>query len=95
MTMAMLALSATSAAALRDAAVLRWLAFPEGPRAVTATIDGARVTLGAPEAFFVATACAPEAPEPLPALRDAVPGPDGAALYANRECGGVWARSSL
>ncbi|MDP2312429.1 MAG: hypothetical protein Q8P41_05950 [Pseudomonadota bacterium] len=90
MTMVMLALQATGAPALKDASVTRWLSFPDGPRDVTATVvgdsgSGARVVLGAPEPFFVATACAPVAPVELPALRDAVPGPMGAELYASGE----------
>jgi 3-hydroxymyristoyl/3-hydroxydecanoyl-(acyl carrier protein) dehydratase len=91
MTMVMLALQATGASALKDATVSRWLAFPEGPRTVTATVDdaaagGPRVSLGAPEPFFVATASAPLPPVELPPLRDAVAGgPTGAELYASGE----------
>ena len=85
MTMVMLALQASGAPALKDASVTRWLSFPAGPRDVTATVVGDKVVLGAPEPFFVATACAPMAPVELPPLRDAVPGPDGAALYASGE----------
>ncbi|MES2643266.1 MAG: beta-ketoacyl synthase N-terminal-like domain-containing protein [Myxococcota bacterium] len=85
MTMVMLALQATGAPALKDASVTRWLSFPEGPRDVTATVVGDKVVLGAPEPFFVATACAPVAPVELPPLRDAVPGPMGAELYASGE----------
>ena len=83
MTMVMLALSATGGAGLREATVTRWLTFPEGPRSVTATVTGDRVVLGAPEPFFTATVAAPEPPLDLPALRNPVPGPDGAELYAS------------
>ncbi|MDP2307584.1 MAG: beta-ketoacyl synthase N-terminal-like domain-containing protein [Pseudomonadota bacterium] len=85
MTMVMLALQATGAPALKDASVTRWLSFPEGPRDVTATVVGDKVVLGAPEPFFVATACAPQPPVELPPLLDAVPGPLGADLYASGE----------
>ncbi len=85
MTMVMLALQTSGGAALKDAAVTRWLTFPDGPRRVSASIAGDRVTLGAPEPFFVATACAPLPPIALPPLQDATPGPSGAALYASGE----------
>ncbi|MFN7147716.1 MAG: hypothetical protein ACK4YP_28360, partial [Myxococcota bacterium] len=85
MTMVMLALQATGAPALRDVTVMRWLAFPDGPRSVTATVTNDKVVLGEPAPFFVATASAPLPPVELPPLRDAVPGPDGATLYASGE----------